>query len=217
MLVARPALPVRCATGYVGEGGGKGVDVWKASEQDHGGVLTSRKYCCTVSCLRETFLTVGVSEKDIGRIQAMCFSIRPRRDPALMIRVRSGLLSRLSPQTQQTGAASVRWTFLSSERKVPHELSGPTDFHEPCATSFIFHLPTRQVLPEDRQVLMDHKAATAQAGHCRNSTYAGRRTCEERLFTRVVSGAGLPPSIGVMPLGVNVLRRRRIFPSSRPP
>src|SRR5688572_1487808 len=43
--------------------------------------------------LRETFLTVGVREREIGRIHAMCLSIRPRRDPSRTISGRSGLVS----------------------------------------------------------------------------------------------------------------------------
>ncbi len=49
--------------------------------------------------LRETFQTVGVREREIGRIHAMCRSIRPRRDPALTIRGRSGLVSNESADT----------------------------------------------------------------------------------------------------------------------
>ena len=49
--------------------------------------------------LCEMLRTVGVSEKEIGRIRAMCLSIRPRRDPALTIRGRYGLDSHESADT----------------------------------------------------------------------------------------------------------------------
>ena len=43
--------------------------------------------------LCETLRTVGVREGGIVQIRAMCLSIRPRRDPALTIRGRYGLVS----------------------------------------------------------------------------------------------------------------------------
>jgi hypothetical protein len=49
--------------------------------------------------LHETPRTVGVSEGAIGRIYAMCLSIRPLRDPVLTIRGRSGLVSNESADT----------------------------------------------------------------------------------------------------------------------
>ena len=49
--------------------------------------------------LRETPRTVGVSEKAIGRIHAMCLSIRPLRNPAFTIEGRSGLVSNESADT----------------------------------------------------------------------------------------------------------------------
>ena len=134
-------------------------------------------------------------------------------------RSRSGedtVSSRMRSQTQQTGrAASVRRTSLSSERKALHELSEQTVLQEPCATSFFSIYPPDKPFPRVEQVLMDHKAFTARAGHRRNSTCTGRGACEGRLFTQVVSGAGLPPSIRVMPREAKVLRRRRTCPSSR--
>jgi hypothetical protein len=49
--------------------------------------------------LHETLRTVGVSEKAIGQIYAMCISIRPLRDPALTIRRRFDLVSNESTHT----------------------------------------------------------------------------------------------------------------------
>ena len=49
--------------------------------------------------LRETCRTVGVREREIGRIRAMCLSIRPLRDPALTSRGRTGLVSNESADT----------------------------------------------------------------------------------------------------------------------
>ena len=46
--------------------------------------------------LCETRRTVGVSEKAIGRMYAMYFSICPLRNPALLIKGRSGLVSKES-------------------------------------------------------------------------------------------------------------------------
>lgn len=44
--------------------------------------------------LGETHWTVGVSERAIGGIHAICPSIRPLRDPAFTISGRSGLVSK---------------------------------------------------------------------------------------------------------------------------
>jgi hypothetical protein len=49
--------------------------------------------------LCETRRTVGVSEKAIGRMHAMYFSICPLRNPALLIKGRSGLVSKESADT----------------------------------------------------------------------------------------------------------------------
>jgi hypothetical protein len=49
--------------------------------------------------LREALWTVGVSEREIGRIYAMCLSIRPLRDPVRTITGYSGLLSNESTDT----------------------------------------------------------------------------------------------------------------------
>lgn len=49
--------------------------------------------------LRETFQTVCVSEKELGRIYAMGLSIPLLRNPVLTIRGRSGLLSNVSAHT----------------------------------------------------------------------------------------------------------------------
>lgn len=47
-----------------------------------------------------------MSEKAIGRIHAVCLSIRPLRDPALTIK-EAPVSSRRSPQIQQTGSIDV--------------------------------------------------------------------------------------------------------------
>ena len=49
--------------------------------------------------LRETFLAVRVREREVVRIQAMCLSIRPLRDPALTIRGRFSPVSNKSADT----------------------------------------------------------------------------------------------------------------------
>ena len=49
--------------------------------------------------LRETFQTVGVSEREIGRIHPMCLSISPLRDPVLTMKKRYGLVSNESADT----------------------------------------------------------------------------------------------------------------------
>ena len=49
--------------------------------------------------LHETPRTVGVSEREIGRIYAMCLSIGPLRDPVLTTKGRPGLVSNESADT----------------------------------------------------------------------------------------------------------------------
>ena len=58
--------------------------------------------------LRETFQTVGVSEREIGRIHPMCLSIPLLRDPVLRGPELPLILSNVSADTTDVGAASVR-------------------------------------------------------------------------------------------------------------
>ena len=86
--------------------------------------------------LREIRRTGGVRESELGRIHAICRSIRPRRDRALTIR---GVC-----RHNRRGALSVRRTSPSSEGKAPHEWSERPVFQEPYATSFIFYVSVTQ-------------------------------------------------------------------------
>jgi hypothetical protein len=60
------------------------------------GYVTTTESCLVLNPihdLRETFWTVGMSEEAIGRIRSMCLSIRPLRNPALIIQGGSDLVS----------------------------------------------------------------------------------------------------------------------------
>ena len=71
------------------------IELWPACSWMYlacaGAVLLGLPY--PIHDLRMTRWTVGVSEKAIGRIDAMCVSIRLLRDPAFMIKGSSGLVS----------------------------------------------------------------------------------------------------------------------------
>jgi hypothetical protein len=133
-------------------------------------------------CIRElleTLQTVGVSEREIGRIHAMCRSIRPRRDPALTIRGRFGLVSNESADTTsgEHCRCHERLSHRSGRRLTSFRSEQSFNSHTPPFSFCIY--PPNKPFPRIEQVLMGHKAVTAWVGH----------------FTRVVSGAGPSPSI----------------------
>ena len=75
--------------------------------------------------LRETRWTVGVREREIGRIDAIDIATRPLRDPVLTIRGRSGLVSNLCAET--TDSERHRSDARLSQRSGRHLTSGLSD------------------------------------------------------------------------------------------
>ena len=216
-LVARPALPIRCSTECIGQGGGersRGLESRRTRSWWRSNLTEVQRH--RLSGLRETCLTVGVRESEISRIHPIGRSIRPRRDPALRMKGGSGLDSNESADTTDG-------EHLRCDERLPHRSGRRLTScrstqcfkrHTPLL-SFSMYSPGKP-FPRIEQVLMGHKAVTAWAGHRRISTGTSRGAGEGRLSARVVRGAGASLSIRVMPEGVEVLRRRRACPSSRP-
>ena len=119
--------------------------------------------------LRETPRTVGVSMKAIGRIYAMCLSIRSLRDPARTIRGSSDLVSNESAET--TDREQRRLCYRSGRRLMSylreqgfnsHTL--PSSFIAPLLIPMMFDIGLRRLSP-----MMDRLLALAmrEAGRVR--------------------------------------------------
>lgn len=113
----RSPLSVPCPTELVEQGRGESM-LWELGAR-------SRRRCdlpavlpLCIHELRETPRTEGVRKTGIGHLHAMGLSIRPRRDPALTIRGRSGLVPNLTAETtdMEQGRSDDRFSHGSVRR-----------------------------------------------------------------------------------------------------